>query len=190
MPSPTHLWSGDWQRDSEAAAAARAHRGAQIPEPVEVAPAPSGGPSALDRAVAAFRGALGLVRTRAALAVALAVLLLAGAAYGLSALNSSVGSGSATAGQSAPWIGVQLESLPNGAVVIAAVMPHSPAASAGLRTGDVITEIEGRPVGAPVDVSEAVDALTPGQQVKIQVERGSASDTAVATVAARPSGSP
>ncbi len=149
-----------------------------------------GSPSAFDRAVAFLRDVLGLLRTRAALAVALAVLLLAGAAYSLSALNTAGGSGSAAAGQSAPWIGVQLESLPNGAVVIAAVMRHSPAASAGLRTGDVITQIEGRPVGAPVDVSEAVDALTPGEQIKIQVERGSASYTVVATVAARPSGSP
>ncbi len=47
-----------------------------------------------------------------------------------------------------PWLGLQMQSLANGTVVISSVVPGSPAASAGMRPGDVITEVESRPVGS------------------------------------------
>ena len=43
----------------------------------------------------------------------------------------------------------------------------------GLRTGDLITEVQSRPVAAPVDVQLAVDALRQGDTIELGVQRGS-----------------
>ena len=70
------------------------------------------------------------------------------------------------------------------------VSAHSPAAAAGLQPGDVIREVEGRPVGAPVDVSEAVDALRVGDALELQFERNSKMYATSAVLKSRPSNAP
>ena len=123
--------------------------------------------------------------SRAAYVIAVAALVLGAIAYGLTTLG---GGGSSAASGQTPWLGAQLAGWPGG-VLVASVVPGSPADSAGLHSGDVIAEVEGRPVVAPVDVSAAVDALRPGETLQVQYERFGTIYTADVTLGARPSGS-
>jgi S1-C subfamily serine protease len=119
-----------------------------------------------------------------------ALLLLAAGAYGLTAvLARSERPASASAKASGPvrWLGMQVETLPPGGVVIATVAPGSPGELAGLEPGDVIVEINNRPVSATGDIAAAIGALRAGDQVLIQISRGSTAYTTHATVAAPPS---
>jgi general secretion pathway protein C len=62
-----------------------------------------------------------------------------------------------------------------GAVTGIAVSPAGSGkafAQAGFRAGDVIVSIDGRPVRSPGDLQAFVQALNPGAQVALQVERG------------------
>jgi hypothetical protein len=189
MSSPKHLWSGDWQRDSEAAARERAARPRDRPED-EQSPAPEQERPARHWP-ALPRPALGRAQKRLVATVAAVALLVAGGAYGLSALigDSSSSSGPAIA-SSGPWLGLQMQALANGTVVVASVVPGSPAANAGLRPGDAITQVEGRPVGAPIVVTEAVAALSAGDPLEIQFIRGSAIYTVRPKLIARPASFP
>ena len=53
---------------------------------------------------------------------------------------------------------------------IVAVQEGSPAATAGLKTGDLLKEIDGQPVGDPLTFGQRLDARV-GQTVKLTVER-------------------
>jgi serine protease Do len=61
-------------------------------------------------------------------------------------------------------------SRPDGALV-ASVEPDSPAAKAGLKAGDVITQIGETPVKRAGDLSSAIAMNTPGTRVKLKVLR-------------------
>lgn len=54
------------------------------------------------------------------------------------------------------------------------VTPGSPAARAGLRPGDVVTELQGEPIGSPTELAKALDEIPSGQVVRLTVERGDA----------------
>jgi 2-alkenal reductase len=54
-----------------------------------------------------------------------------------------------------------------------AVFPNSPAADAGLKQGDVITEVDGTPVNADTDLAELMLPHQPGDTVTLTVLRGS-----------------
>ena len=54
-----------------------------------------------------------------------------------------------------------------------AVFPNSPAADAGLKQGDVITEVDGKPVNAETDLAELMLPHQPGDTVTLTVLRGS-----------------
>jgi S1-C subfamily serine protease len=76
-----------------------------------------------------------------------------------------------------PMIGVGLDvvRLPNGdlgtGALVASVQPGGPADQAGLRSGDVIVSIGGRPVQMPSDVISAVEANGLGRNLSIAVQR-------------------
>jgi putative serine protease PepD len=70
-----------------------------------------------------------------------------------------------------PYLGVLSSPHPLGAE-IQSVIAGSPAASAGLRQGDVIRSVNGRPVHDPSGVSAAIEGLKPGDQVDVQISRG------------------
>ena len=90
-----------------------------------------------------------------------------------------------------PYLGVQIASLtpdlarrsnsdPNSTVtlpevngvLIVGVVPNSPAASAGLRRGDVVTQIEGQPVTTADQLQSMVDRSRTGQSLRLTVKRG------------------
>ncbi len=63
-----------------------------------------------------------------------------------------------------------------GAVVVR-VFSNSPAEEAGLKTGDVITAVAGRPVDSREAFSTATATLAPGGNVQLTVDRGGSSRT-------------
>ena len=68
---------------------------------------------------------------------------------------------------------------PDGALV-ASVAPHSAAAASGLRSGDVITEVNGQPVVRSGELSSLIGLASPGEKVRLTVWREHASRELVA----------
>lgn len=68
-------------------------------------------------------------------------------------------------------IGYESRDAINGVPTIATVAPRSPAALAGLASGDRIVAVAGRPVGRTADVRHATAPLHAGDAVTLEVER-------------------
>jgi S1-C subfamily serine protease len=83
-----------------------------------------------------------------------------------------------------------MEDAPSGGVLITAVAPGSPAASAGLEPGDVITGMGNQQVNRVADVNAALNGLVAGNSVQIQFGRGPAAYSTLATLAVQPHGGP
>ncbi len=64
-----------------------------------------------------------------------------------------------------------------GGVLIAQVIPSSPAAKGGLRRGDVITEIDGKKITTAEELQNIVQESEIGKPLKITVKRGSETQT-------------
>jgi M6 family metalloprotease-like protein len=69
------------------------------------------------------------------------------------------------------YLGVNVDADQNGRAVVAQVDPNSPAAKAGLTPGDVLTELDGKPVAGPASVRELLAARKPGESFKLVVAR-------------------
>jgi serine protease Do len=86
------------------------------------------------------------------------------------------------------WLGVSIQPLtpelaksfglkePNG-VLISDVMQQSPAAAAGIASGDVIVEFDRKKVDSPQELQRAVAATTPGRAVPLKVWRDKSEKT-------------
>ena len=64
--------------------------------------------------------------------------------------------------------------LPEGierAVVIGSVTADSPAEEAGLEQGDLITALDGEPVGDPESFAESISEYQPGDEITLTVYR-------------------
>ncbi len=70
--------------------------------------------------------------------------------------------------------------------LIADVVKDSPAAKSGLKPGDVIVAINGRPVADNNQLTRDIGAVQPGQTVKLEVVREGKSKTFAVKVAPRP----
>ncbi|MEO7400557.1 MAG: trypsin-like peptidase domain-containing protein [Polaromonas sp.] len=64
------------------------------------------------------------------------------------------------------------EAAKAGGVIITGVLQNGPAAQAGIRPGDVITAVDGKPVGSVSQLLTAVAALKPGTAAPMTVLRG------------------
>jgi putative serine protease PepD len=86
------------------------------------------------------------------------------------------------------YLGVQVRdsSSPLGAE-LAAILPGTPAAKAGLKAGDVVTAIDGKAVTGQADVSTALGSKKPGDTISVTYERGSQIATVKVTLTSRPS---
>jgi S1-C subfamily serine protease len=75
--------------------------------------------------------------------------------------------GGAVARQDRGYLGVRVTATvaPGGGAVVERTTPGSPAEAAGIRTGDVVTTLDGDPVDSPSGLTAALSATTPGQQV-------------------------
>jgi putative serine protease PepD len=77
----------------------------------------------------------------------------------------------------------------SGGAQVASIVPGGPAESAGIQQGDVITQIDGKAVHNPDDVSADVTLHKPGDVVPIQVVRGGSATILHAKLGTRPSNS-
>ena len=83
------------------------------------------------------------------------------------------------------YLGVQLSDA--GAARVASVRSSTPAAKAGLRTGDVITKFAGTSVSSSDELRAAINAHKPGDRVSLTYRRNGESHTVSLTLASRPS---
>jgi putative serine protease PepD len=87
------------------------------------------------------------------------------------------------------YLGVTTAPHRQGAQVLE-VAPGSPAQSAGLEAGDVITGIDGRQVRDPDDVADAIKGLEPGDDIEVEASRDGAERSFDVELEARPRGGP
>jgi S1-C subfamily serine protease len=57
-------------------------------------------------------------------------------------------------------------------VIVVRVLPNTPAAKAGMRRGDVITQIDGQPIKTAEQLQNLVENSRLGQALKVQIQRG------------------
>jgi putative serine protease PepD len=82
------------------------------------------------------------------------------------------------------YLGVSLAD--DGAAKLESVVPNSPASRAGLRTGDVVIEVEGERVETGDALREAIDARKPGDELELKVRRGSQERDVTVELGTRP----
>ncbi|MGB9185233.1 MAG: trypsin-like peptidase domain-containing protein, partial [Solirubrobacteraceae bacterium] len=70
--------------------------------------------------------------------------------------------------------------------VVAGIAAGSPAATAGLRTGELITAVDGTAIHGPGALVASIAAHKPGAKITLRVQRGSTALTVVATLATQP----
>ena len=96
-----------------------------------------------------------------------------------------------------PWIGVGLHDVDqvvvlryrlavNQGALVTEVVAGSPANTAGIQPGDVITEVGGEPVASVDDLNNIIHGDQIGQQISITYYRGSTASTVTITLAASP----
>jgi serine protease DegS len=76
--------------------------------------------------------------------------------------------------------------LPRGGVVITNLYRNSPAVDAGLRIGDIITEVDGKSVHNAQETLAQIAARKPGSRVQLQLLRGRSNIEATLAVTERP----
>jgi serine protease DegQ len=113
-----------------------------------------------------------------------------------SVMDSIIATGTVTRG----WIGIELQNVVQAmeastraggsGVLVANVMPSGPAAQAGIRRGDVLTAIEGKPVGDTTSLLNTVALLKPGSQAALTLVRERSELKVKVTVGRRPSPAP
>jgi serine protease DegQ len=108
-------------------------------------------------------------------------------------LEQIVNTGSVTRG----WIGVEVRELTPAlaesfklpearGALIAGVLKGGPADKAGVKPGDVLFEVEGKPVADPTSMLNLVAALEPGKPAKVRLKRQEKDLEATVTVGRRP----
>jgi serine protease Do len=78
--------------------------------------------------------------------------------------------------------------FPRNGIFIGDVSPNSPAAAAGIQPGDVITEINQRPIRSTDQVQELIRRSRPGQKITLKVWREGRTFTVELTLGVRPEG--
>jgi putative serine protease PepD len=87
------------------------------------------------------------------------------------------------------YLGIQGAAAPDG-VAVEHVQPDSPAAVAGVRAGDVLERLAGKPVRSMDDVSTLLAGHAPGDVVDVEVRSGGIARGLKATLADRPAALP
>jgi len=71
----------------------------------------------------------------------------------------------------AEYLGIRLDPREQRAVVVASVAPNSPAAEAGVRSGDMITAVNRTPVRTPAEFVDIASQLGPNDPVQLSLNR-------------------
>lgn len=124
-------------------------------------------------------GAETVKRLLAVLAAALAAVAVPAAEPDLkdyrtaaTAIRAKTGPATATSSGKAGYLGVRLATDAAGKVAVADVAIDSPAARADLRVGDFIVELDGTPVASEGQFLDRLAAKSPGETVKLTLQRG------------------
>ncbi len=90
-----------------------------------------------------------------------------------------------------PWLGVAYQMQDGGALIVE-VIPSSPADEAGLRPGDLVTEVEGEAVTPDHPLADLILRYSPGEQITLTLDRDGKRKTVEVTLgnAATPSFTP
>jgi serine protease DegQ len=104
-------------------------------------------------------------------------------------MEQIIATGSVTRG----WIGVEAQEIasdsdvsPANGVLIAGVLAGGPAEKAGLKPGDILVSIEGKPVKDPNSMLNLVAALVPGKPASIKLRRANKDIDVQVAVGKRP----
>jgi Do/DeqQ family serine protease len=108
-------------------------------------------------------------------------------------LDQIVKNGAVTRG----WIGVEVQEITapiaesfklggTRGALIAGVLRGGPADKAGVKPGDVLVEVQGRPVADPTSMLNLIAALPPGKPATVKVKRSGQEIDATITVGRRP----
>jgi len=82
-------------------------------------------------------------------------------------------------------LGISMQDVMGGeGAVVAEVQPNSPASQAGLRKGDVVTALNGRPVRGAAELRARLGIVPVGETVELRVQRGGETRTLKARVGA------
>ena len=84
------------------------------------------------------------------------------------------------------YLGVSIQTG-NGGVSVGSVRSGTPASSAGLRSGDVITALDGTSVTTANGLEALISAKKPGDHVTLTVRRNGATHSIAVTLGTRPS---
>lgn len=85
------------------------------------------------------------------------------------------------------YLGIHVGDAPNGGATIGSVQSGSPAATAGLKAGDVITAVDGKTITSADDLTAAVAAHAPKDKVTVTITRAGTSMSIDVTLGVRPS---
>jgi serine protease Do len=66
------------------------------------------------------------------------------------------------------------------------VRAGGPAAAAGVKSGDVVVAVNGKPVAAANEFTSSIAALRPGDKATLVVQRGGSTRTLTVTLGTRP----
>jgi hypothetical protein len=126
------------------------------------------------------------LRSRLILIALLSAVVGAGAMIGIEAATAGGGTAAAQT-TSHPYLGVEVgpSLFGQGGALVEFVYPGSPAASAGVQPGDVITSVGGRAVTSPQAAVAAIGAQRPGAPVVLGLERFGQSLTVTVTLGSR-----
>jgi putative serine protease PepD len=86
------------------------------------------------------------------------------------------------------YLGVAIDdSTSTAGARLAEVRPGTPAARAGLKSGDVITKFGGASIGSADELRQLVDSKQPGDKVEVTAKRNGTTKTVTVTLGTRPS---
>jgi Do/DeqQ family serine protease len=71
-------------------------------------------------------------------------------------------------------------------VLVSGVLQNGPASQGGMRPGDIVTQVAGKPVRNSMQLRDAVSALPPGQGASLDIQRGQQALQLTVTIGQRP----
>jgi putative serine protease PepD len=83
------------------------------------------------------------------------------------------------------YLGVRLQETSDG-VRLSNVLDGDPGEKAGLQSGDLVLEVDGRKVESAADIQRAVDAHKPNEKLELKVDRGGDERTVTVLLGSRP----
>ncbi len=84
------------------------------------------------------------------------------------------------------YVGVELNASSTSGASVTTVQAGSPASTAGLKAGDLITAIDGTPITSTAQFISTVDSYPPGKTITLTVKRGGNTQSIKLTLGTRP----